>query len=154
MTRETWASALACGASIWIAACSLGAAGRAQVGITTIAEATLAAPQQARADFHVREDARCRAEYPPDSHRFAEWRECMGRSYRLDAAVGTLDRAVRAAQAALDASGADGARRALPCVARAAAEATEAFREAGLAVPHDVSRLLSVAEGVAGGCGE
>lgn len=154
MIRRAWAACLACGASIWIAACSLGAAGRTQVGITTIAEVTLVTPQAARSQFHEREDARCRAALPPAEHPFEAWRECMDRSYRLDSAVATLDRTLRAAQAALDAGGADGVRPALPCVARAAREAAEAFREAGISVPQDVTRLLGVNEGVTGGCPE
>lgn len=152
--RRTWALTLACVLSVWVAACSLSPQGRAQVGINAIAEATLVVPQDARADFHTREDARCREAFPPVDYPFATWRACMGRSYRLDAAVGTLDAAVRSAQASLDAGDADSVRAALPCVARAAARAADAFREAGLSVPHDVSRLLDVGAGVTGGCAE
>jgi hypothetical protein len=143
-----------CATFVWIAACSLGASGATQVTLNTIAEASLVVPQDTREAFHVREDARCREAFPPGSHPYSAWRDCMERSFWLDASVGTLDATLRAAQASLDAGDSGSVRRALPCVARAAARASDAFREAGLEVPADVSRLLDVGAEVSGGCPE
>lgn len=92
-------------------------------------------------------EARC-AEQPS----LDAWRECMAPSYRMERSLRTARGVLLAAEASIDASGADGWLSAAPCIARALAELSGAAEAVGLRIPEGAAELLSVARGVGGAC--
>ena len=88
------------------------------------------------------------------SDSFEAYRECMAPAYGVARAADAYDSALRAAQASLDASDADGFERALPCLVEAAARLAEALSRASIAVPEGVQSVLALGSSLAGACGE
>lgn len=121
----------------------LGGCAHGQTVLTHTAEVLAVDTQGLRVDFHVAQDAHCRAEYPPELHAFEDWRACMEPSYRLDAAVGVLDGALRASQAAFDAGGRDAFRETLPDLMRAARAVRDIVGEFA-DIPDEIDMILSL----------
>ena len=128
-------------------ACGAQARQRTQTTLTSIAQFALVIPQDARTYYHEQRDAHCRREHPPASSVYADWHECMGPSWKLDKAVGTLEATLRAAQDAFDASGQDGLIPMLPMLRDAVANAMQAYTETGLPVPGVVLDLKGLIDG-------
>jgi hypothetical protein len=116
--------------------------GVAQTVITRSADLSLVQTQGIRVKFHEDRDEGCRAEFPPGSSVLALWTECMQPSYRLDAAVVVADGAARAAQRALDISGADGLMAKSGELLRALGELVDVMIELGMDVPAEVPAII------------
>lgn len=112
--------------------------------LNTLASISLLQTQDIRSRVHLELDQSCRREHPPETSTFSDWRECMEPSYVLDRAVLSLDAAMRAAQAALDAGGEDAFLERLPHVIEMAAQLVEILEAFDIEVPEDVTNILNL----------
>lgn len=100
------------------------------------------------ADEYRRVEGRCDA----SATSLSGWRECMAPGFRLEEALRHVRADLYAAEAAADATGADGFAAIAPCVARsvdALAEALEALR---VELPDELDEVRAIARGFGGAC--
>jgi hypothetical protein len=76
----------------------------------------------------------------------------MRPAYRVRDALVTVDHALRGAEAAVDARGAEGFGAVAPCVARSLVELDDALEAVGARMPDELGRVLELARGYGGAC--
>ena len=118
----------------------------ARTAIDAGARALVTADVMGAEEFRIVE-ARCYGE-----ETLSEWRECMRPAFRLEEALRATRAALFAAEAAIDAAGAQGWESAAPCVARALGELGDAGAALGLELPPAAAQLFDLARAVGGAC--
>lgn len=117
--------------------------------VLAVSAITIAETEEARISYQEARDRECR-EIPGVT--FPAWRACMEPAYKLDRSVAAYRGILLAAEATVDATGADGWAAIAPCVIEAAENLHEALAEARIPIPEEVGIILSLGGSVAGEC--
>lgn len=132
----------------WIFLAVLSACGAGQAVLSAQAQ-VVQGTAPARIDLYERSHEECL-----ETQNFTEYRECMAPSRHLARAVDSYAASLRAAQAALNASGEDAFRDMLPCLVAGAADLTDALVAANLPIPAEVAQIADMAGSFSGSCHE
>ena len=103
---------------------------------------------EAAAAKYVELEERCDA----SAATYEAWLDCMRPADRLERALRTTAHTLRAAEATVDTTDAEGLRRIAPCVARVLGELASALEAVGLEMPDDLDSALRITRGFGGAC--